>query len=299
MIQKLTEQSFVVFSVKAYQLLLLLYPVKFQKEYGSQMVQVFQDGCVQSARNKSVGGMIYFWILTMLDFLVSVIKEHSQKEAEMTKSTLIRFSGWVLIVGAILLLPPMIRASTGNSIWGYMATSYIPQPLGDLALIIGGFIAPILIAIGLLGIWACFGKSTGIGRHILMTGITVGFTISCVTGFIQYVTPSNTILRPVYSYILLGGVWFMFFCLAVFGIFIIKRKPMHKWNGAALAAGGAWVAVSPILVWMLGLHSLSLNPIPFVVMILAYIVSTIALILLGLNLQSNLERETISSMNMS
>ena len=74
---------------------------------------------------------------------------------------------------------------------------------------------------------------------------------------------------------------------------------MQKWNGAALAAGGAWVAVSPILAWMFSLHSLSQNPIPFVVMVLAYIVSTIALILLGLNLQSSLEHEPISSMDVS
>lgn len=298
MITNSKEHPYVRFSVWIYQALLLAYPDRFKREYGTQMVQVFRDGCVQSVRNKSVSGMIYFWILTMLDFLFSVIKEHSQKEAEMTKSTLIRYSGWVLIVGAILFLLPMVRASTSYSIWGYMADSYIPQP-GDIALIIGGFVAPILIAIGLLGIWARFGESTGIGRHILMTGITVGVTIFCVIGFIQFVTPSNTIVRPAHSYIILGGIWFMFFCLAVFGIFIIKRKPMQKWNGAALAAGGAWVAVSPILAWMFSLHSLSQNPIPFVVMLFAYIVSTIALILLGLNLQSSLEHEPISSMDVS
>lgn len=299
MITNSKEHPYVKFSVRVYQALLLAYPERFKREFGSQMVQAFRDGCVQSIRNKAIGGMIYFWMLTMLDFLFSVIKEHSQKDAEMTRSNLINFSGWVLIVGAILFLLPMVRASTINSIWGYMANSYIPQPFGDMALIIGGFVAPVLIAIGLLGIWARFGESTGIGRHILMTGIAVGVTIFCVIGFILALTPSYMILRPAHNYIFLGGIWFMFFCLAVFGIFVIKRKPMQKWNGAALAAGGTWVAVSPILVWMFSLHSLSQNPIPFVIMLFAYIVSTIALILLGLNLQSSLEHEPISSIDVS
>ena len=292
MISKSAGNLAVAVSVKVYQALLIAYPQKFRQEYGTHMLQVFQDGCARSIHRMGVVGVIDFWMLTVFDFLVSLISEHSQKDSEMTKTNLIRFSGWVLILGAILFLPSMMAYSIENSIWGYYAISYFSSNTHNI-LVIGGFVYPILIAIGLLGLWARYGRVVGFMRHVLLLGTLIGIGTFVLTDLIQILTFNFSIVRMIHLYTFLGGVLVMFIGLFIFGVFAQISKPMPRWNWAALVAGGAWVGVAPILVWMLQLHSSSQNPVPFLVMNTGYIVSTIALVMLGMDLQSNTDQEII------
>src|SRR5687768_16959615 len=104
MINKFIELPTVAFSVRVYQLLLLAYPIRFQREYGLQMVQVFQDCCLHTIRQRGTNGMFKLWMITLLDLAQSVITEHMQKETQMKnemKPEDIRRAGWALILGGI------------------------------------------------------------------------------------------------------------------------------------------------------------------------------------------------------
>ena len=89
-----TDLPIVAFSTSLYRLLLTAYPAQFQQEYGPQMVQVFQDCCLRALRQGGTNGMVRLWAVTLLDLIQSVISEYRQKEVDMSKSQLIKFSGY-------------------------------------------------------------------------------------------------------------------------------------------------------------------------------------------------------------
>jgi hypothetical protein len=61
-------------SSRLYGLLLLAYPQEFRREFGTQMLQVFRDGYRAEARSGSVPS---FWLRTLLDLVLTAVKEHA------------------------------------------------------------------------------------------------------------------------------------------------------------------------------------------------------------------------------
>ena len=232
--------------------------------------------------------MIRLWATTLLDFVHSVIEEYMQKETDMTKSKLIRLSGWSLMLGAIAFLSGLSILAFNNTLYGYMYWN----PFLDVVFGFGIFIGPIFIAMGLLGLRACYGGKIGSGKNILLLGAVVGGSTFIVIDLIQILTPNYNNLRFIHLYIFLGGALFMFLCLFIFGILAAIKKPLPRWNTAPLTAGGIWVAVAPILVWTFTLHSLTKNIIPSLIFIASQIVITVSLLRLGYVLQSDSDRET-------
>ena len=237
-----------------------------------------------------MGGMISLWAVTFIDFIQSLVTEHTQKESYMTRSNLIRLSGWLLIVGAISFLFGLIPVAVNTTTLDFYLRS-IWNPFLDMVFIIGNFLAPILIGAGLLGLYAKFGNATGAGKYILLLGILIGIGTFIVIDLIQILTPGYVTLRRIHHYVFLGGAFFMFMCLTIFGIQMSIKRPLPKRNGLALTAGGIWVAVSPILVWVFSLHSFTKNWTPSFILVAGYIISTVALIMIGLDLQSNPNQE--------
>ena len=141
---RLIDITPVSLSVWVYRILLRTYPVRFQQEYGSDMVQVFQDGCTRSIQRMGMAGIINYWMLTLLDFLVSVISEHSQRDAEMTKSKSIKLTGMVLMLGGFMLF---VATWSSDSFWNFLFSlglkrdNHFVHPalswLGHLAMLIG------------------------------------------------------------------------------------------------------------------------------------------------------------------
>jgi hypothetical protein len=123
MIGKPLNDSILTVSVKVYQTLLLAYPIKFKQEYGSEMLQVFQDCCLRTLRQGGINGMVKLWVVTLLDLTQSVISEHAQKEVQMKKEIKpeeIQTAGLALIWGGILFLVGMtLLATKDSSLWGY------------------------------------------------------------------------------------------------------------------------------------------------------------------------------------
>ena len=65
-------------SCRIYKLLLITYPSAFRREYGHQMQQVFRDCYRDEVRRNNNLAIAGYWIRTLLDLVLTAIKEHSE-----------------------------------------------------------------------------------------------------------------------------------------------------------------------------------------------------------------------------
>jgi len=285
-ISKSTDLLIVAFSVKVYRALLVAYPSKFQREYGSEMVQVFRDSCLRATRQGGMNGMIKLWAITLLDLIQSIISEHLHKETSMTKTKFIRFSGWAFMLGAAFLLPWLIY-------FMLILTPYNPLLHGlylEDIVVFGFLYGSILLTIGMLGLHACYGGYGGnLGKSLLLAG-TLG------SGMLVIAALSLIIDSQAVFYLLLGtltsGSALLFISLLLFGLLPLTRKPLPREKDLLLTAGFAL----PLFLKGYGLFAsvrfLVENPIFIFLSVIGFIVMTIALMRLGYILKSDASKET-------
>jgi hypothetical protein len=223
MASKSIDIGLIPLSVKVYQVLLHTYPAKFQQEYGSQMVQVFQDCCLRAVRQAGTSGMFKLWAITLLDLIQSVISEHAQKEIQMKKEMKpedARLAGWALMVGAMSFTIGVFLAFLsirGANLW---------VPSGWLMIFLG---MPLLV-VGLLGVRDRYGEKVGgVGKNILLIGIIMGPLISSI-GLIGGANEASWTLT--YS-----GPAVLLACLTLFGFVAMYKKPLPRWNMVPVIAG--------------------------------------------------------------
>lgn len=227
MINKATNLPIVTFSVRVYQLLLIAYPAHFQQEYGSQMVQVFEDCCLRSLRQGGTNGILKLWAVTFLDLIQSVISEHRQKEVEMKKEMKpedIRKAGWALIFGAILFVIGIFVALLETSEWSVF-------PL--ILLVFGS--QPLLV-FGVLGLRNRYGEIVGsFAKNILLAGAILGPLTSILGLFLMAIEPLWFVVHT--------GPAILFVCLILFGVAAVRTKPLPRWNLLPVIAGFSYPAI--------------------------------------------------------
>ncbi|MGD2026810.1 MAG: hypothetical protein PVI99_03260 [Anaerolineales bacterium] len=208
----------------------------------------------------------------------------------MSKSTFIRISGWALILGAI-------AASMIFLNW-YLDENY---PLlhwddnyGFASHIAGMMVAPFLVAIGLFGLRSRYGEAIGnTGRTILLisTLLGLGLTIlGIVSGTIEFFSRFSDFSWD----LLLLGMTFVTFGLALFGFQALKSKPLPRWNGLPILAGIALpiAYIGYIVSYVLNL----MNPIdgfPALVGI-AIMIQLVSMVVLGVILQGDVPEQEAS-----
>ena len=91
-------------SCRVYKLLLIAYPSAFRDEYGGQMEQLFRDCYRDEARRNSHVGIAGYWGRTLLDLLLTAVREHSDnlRKDHTFMSTLRR--DLVALVGCIAII---------------------------------------------------------------------------------------------------------------------------------------------------------------------------------------------------
>lgn len=229
MICGLSEYSMVGVSVRLYQMFLLAYPTKFRHEYGSEMAQIFRDSCLRTLRQRGLKGMPKLWFVTMLDLAQSVITEHTQKEAQMTKEMKpedIRRAGWALIWGAIVFVLGVFAA-----IIAYSTNSW-----SMFALLVLVFVSLPLLVFGVLGLRNRYGAKVGsFGRNILLVGAILGPLTSVIGFFLMSIDP--------YWFIIYAGHAVLFICLTLFGITALNARPLPRWNILPVIAGLGYPAI--------------------------------------------------------
>jgi hypothetical protein len=278
MIRNSPDRISVEFSVRLYQVLLLAYPTQFQQEYGLQMVEVFRDCCLRTARQDGTNTMLKLWMLTLLDFVQSVISEHMQKETQMKKEMKpedIQRAGWALIVGAISFVLGIFLAINAYSNWSM------------LALLLLVFVSLPLLVFGMLGLRTRYGEKVGsFGKNILLVGAILGPLTSILGFFLQKADPLWVVIW--------AGPAVLFFCLALFGVAALYRKPMPRWNGLPLLAGLVYPAILLFhIINSFMTRDWSGSGMPYVAIVILVTIQGIALLALGTILKADVLEEKI------
>jgi hypothetical protein len=190
----------------------------------------------------------------------------------MNNSNFIRLSGWLMILGAIAFLPGAIAMLFWDS-----QTVGGNDPSMQLAAF-AVFWAPILLAVGMLGLRARF----KIGGGVLLFGTALGGLLVIVGTLVQFLTPDYSVSGTYYG-VWLGGVLVLNTCLSIFGILALIQKPLPRWNWLPLVAG-AWILLLPLLGGIIGSPSS-----PVIIAIL--VIMTIAQVMLGYILQADAPQE--------
>jgi len=185
----------------------------------------------------------------------------------MNNSSFIRLGGWSFIIGAIAFLPGAI---------GMLSWSGEGQTVSPLMQLAGfaAFWAPVLLAVGLLGLRARY----KVGGGILLFGAIVGGALVVLGTLVQFLTPDYSVSIN-YYYVWLAGVVIMNICLFIFGFAALKEKPLSRWNWLPLAAG-SWIIYIPLLAGITGFQSTS-------VIIAGLVIMTVLQVMLGYVLQAD------------
>ena len=284
MINKSVDPPIIVFSVKIYKVILAAYPVKFRKEYGPHMSQVFRDCCLRAFHQNRTNGMLKLWALTLLDLLRSLIEEHLQRETSMTKSKFIRLSGWSLMIGAVAFSISTVSARVESNFYDpYMRLNIFV--FYNTGLVLALWISTILLAVGGLGLRVRYGAQAGFsGKNFLLIGAIAGPTIGLL-GVIGAI--ARVIMWA--EFLLYAGNVVLLACLTIFGISILREKPLPRWNGLPFLAG-FWF---PVLLPSMMIANANGAPGSMVLNIAkgVLLLQSIALFILGYMLQANVSEE--------
>jgi len=219
MISKQSDIALISLSVRVYQVLLVVYPTKFQQEYGPHMIQVFRDCCLRAVRRGGGNEIAKLWVVTLLDIVQSGVSEHVQKEIEMNKEMKpedVRKAGWMLMLGSPAFILGMYWETSVYDLW------IIGFPL----LLVSIF----MLSYGLRGIRARYGEAAGsFGANILQFGVIVGLVTSLI-GFIGAWFISWTFI------LIYMGPAVILACLVIFGLMALFRKPFMNWKALAVFA---------------------------------------------------------------
>jgi hypothetical protein len=168
-------------------------------------------------------------------------QERDGLEKPIGKATLIRLSGWALIVASlrpVIFIIGSLMVSDGGEIispiYSTPAFSNNPKILGFSI-----FLSPFFMLVGLLGLRTRYGEAVGIVGKLALTAGAFGEPLLVYIGQIL-----NVFFNGAAATAYLGLV-FGLFCLAVFGITALIRKPLPHLN---------WLPASPgilFLTWVL------------------------------------------------
>jgi hypothetical protein len=206
-----------------------------------------------------------------------VFEEHLGKEIEMKKDAFVRLSGWSIIVGAIAFLPGAI----GMGLYESQTINWNTPPMQLVAFAV--FWAPVLLAVGLLGLRARY----KIGGGVLLFGAIVGGLLVVVGTLVQFITPDYSLSETYYG-VWLGGVLVLNICLSIFGVLALIEKPLPRLNWLPLVAG-AWILLLPLLAAIMGD-----SPSP-TIFIAVLVIMTVAQVMLGYTLQADVSQETATA----
>jgi len=199
----------------------------------------------------------------------------------MSKSQLIKFSGWAFILGGLGLIT--ILAGSG------------------LLTFVGSVIASILLAAGMLGMRARYGEHDGsFGRNILLLGV-IGPILWCIViASMALMYRSGNLTEAKIEdkglwILMFGGPAISLLGLTLFGLAALRSKPMARFNWLPVFAG-IWY---PVFYFFLagylftnngvypGQYQMAFN--------ILHLVQFLALCVLGSKLVSDANQETATA----
>jgi hypothetical protein len=250
MMQSVTkEPSPISLSLSIYQLLIATYPAGFRREYGPHMAQVFRDYSLRVYRLDGTPGLLRLWILTLLDYLKSVVEEHMQQGVHMSKSKFIRLSGWAFALGAIAFMVVLVGLS--RDVPEYSRYNALSQPIDLYFEYATAVLLPssmFLWLIGLIGLYLRYSEEINvIGKISLasgMLGAGINFLITVLWAFQVNLNWDDW-------GVFVGSLSLFSLSLVVFGIISIRDRLLPRWNALPILAG-SWV----LIFWLMNIPGL-------------------------------------------
>lgn len=154
---------------RMYASLLVLYPATYRDAYGREMVQVFGDVAHDYYHRQGTIGMLFWWVATILDLIVTVIEQRKEGTTAMAKPISLQpIKGTGL--GLLCLLGGLIYVAGG--IW--LSISGIPSDLTAIQLThLLRLMWSSAATCGLMGMAVTGGIDDGLVAHVTtwLTGI--------------------------------------------------------------------------------------------------------------------------------
>ena len=270
-------------SVFIYRLMVQVYPQSFRQDYGEPMLQLFLDRCRLALQQNSLLGIPVLWAHTLVDFLLSVLEQYTNRGAMNTKSNWNKISGWFLAISSLLILVGYVASSrpiyntynfASNSFDRVLNVAVIP-------LLIGGFLS---FSLGILGLLNNFKQRIDtLGKFGLILSLLGG-----ITTMVGTIGISIKDVSPWWQFIMLGMLA-IFIGMGLFGINCLRAHLFSRWNFLPLMIS------IPILILFVG--SLGLNTslgfsgeLPEVLINIFLVISFGGLALIGIQLTKDSNR---------
>lgn len=234
-----------------YRGLIRAYPAEFGAEYGRWMEQALRDRCLAAFRQHGPAGLPRVWADTTLDWIKTVIDQHSRRGIHMKSDLLIRACGISMILGGAALALALIASTL------YSGTTdprnFIYRPIDPLLYILQQATIPafmLLMAVGMLGVFLRFGAAAGpLGALAAILG---GIGGAAAFGFSLVMILAGEREVPGAWNTMMLGVLAMFAGLAVFGAAAHLRRLPSGVGPAALGTGILALTIAAVSVYSKG-----------------------------------------------
>lgn len=209
----------VIWSLRLFRMLLVLYPRAFRRDYGREMTLVFRDTC----RQVGSAGILELWLTTVLDLLSTALTERLSEVNQMSSTPMFtRISGLAAVVGGVLLLIVVYGEFVLD---GIRVTQVYLMPVYGLC-----------IAIGVAGFYV-LGQYESSGRAGLGLTFLGGVTVSAAW-----------ILMFLFENELWWAIWMVGMAvselgLVIFGWSAFKHRLLPRWKSVPLVASGLVLAI--------------------------------------------------------
>lgn len=239
MINKSPSYPFIIsISISIFHRMLAFYPRHFRQEFGAQMSQVFRDCSLQAYRQSGAPGMIHLWVITLVDWLKTVIEEHLNRDTEMNRLKFVRLSGWSLMAGPVVLFVGLGEpAQYHDLISNVPAEPLDPARISSLFLII----ETALILFILLGLVFIYFGFWGLRKHYQDKVRKIGrlsLRLLAISSGVSLLGAVFSLTRiELWWIIFITGFMLCFVSLAIFGIAALREKPFTRWNALPLLTG--------------------------------------------------------------
>jgi hypothetical protein len=153
----------------------------------------------------------------------------------MNKERTLRLSSLALIVGSVAFFPWLIAMILEE--FGFLRSNTFDSAVGELIVIVGFVAGPLLLSIGLVGMYGRFRERLGISDKFLLLFGAVGGITSFIGGMGQRLGGESDTFFAVFMY----GFLVLFGCLVLYGVLTLRSKSLPRWYGLPLIAGATFI----------------------------------------------------------
>jgi len=226
MITGMGDARIVRLSLRVYSLLLASYPQSFRQQYSAHMLQAFGDYTRRVYLQRGLPGLLWWWALTLFDFLNSVVEEHLQMITSTTKEKFIRLGGWAWMLAGVNMF---VAIAFG----GFYETSFGSTRAYESIQAVLWTALPLLLSNGFFALRAKYRESMGSLGNI---ALILGGSLSLVSFIALLATAALTSNDAVCVFFIFGPMVAMI-AMMLFGIDALRERYLPRWGSFPFIAG--------------------------------------------------------------